>query len=470
MDLSQLAPDVRAALLAGVRRKIAENRLHDYKPYPKQQEFHTAGATFRERLLMAPNQSGKTLCAAAEVAIHLTGRYPDWWAGKRYSAETHWLAGSESGELTRRGVQRLLLGRDIETELGTGYIPRDAIISAAHARGVPGLVDTISVRHASGGISTCGLKSYDQGRGKWQAETCHGVWFDEEPPEDVYFEGITRTNITQGPVMLTFTPLKGVSSVVRRYLIDKSPGTTIVTMALDDAPHYTAEQRAIIIASYPEHEREARAYGRPTMGSGLVFKIPESSITEQSIQIPPHWPRIVGMDFGWDHPTAAVWIAWDRDTDCVHVYDEYRQLEAIPAIHAATMRAKGDWIPVSWPHDGLQHDKGSGEQIAEQYRKLGVKMLPERATFLDGTNGVEAGVMDMLDRMSTGRLKVAAHLSGWLEEVRMYHRKDGKIVKKGDDLLSATRYGIMMLRHASVKSSPRNNTPQYRPADSVSGY
>lgn len=470
MDLSQLAPEIRSALLAGVRQKIAENRLHDYRPYPKQADFHALGSSFRERLLMAPNQSGKTLCAAAEVAIHLTGLYPTWWEGKRYSAPVHWLAGSESGELTRRGVQRLLLGRDIETELGTGYIPKSTIVSASHARGASGLVDTITVRHVSGGVSTCGLKSYDQGRSKWQAETCHGVWFDEEPTEDVYFEGVTRTNITQGPVMMTFTPLKGMSGVVKRYLLDKPAGSTVVRMALEDAPHYTAEQRAAIIASYPENEREARAYGRPTMGSGLVFKVTESSITEQTIQIPPHWPRIVGLDFGWDHPTAAVWLAWDRDTDCVHVYDEYRQSQAIPAIHAATMRAKGNWIPVAWPHDGLQHDKGSGVQLAEQYKAQGVNMLPERATFSDGSNGVEAGVTAMLDRMMTGRLKVAAHLSGWFEELRMYHRVEGKIVKKGDDLLSATRYGIMMLRRAEVQSSPRNNTPQYRPADSVAGY
>jgi hypothetical protein len=106
---------------------------------------------------------------------------------------------------------------------------------------------------------------------------------------------------------------------------------------------------------------------------------------------------------------------------------------------------------VSWPHDGLQHDKGSGIQIAEQYKAQGLAMLDERATFEDGSNGVEAGVMDILDRMKTGRFRVAKHLEDWWQEFRLYHRKSGQIVKERDDLMSATRYGVMMLRHARVK-------------------
>jgi hypothetical protein len=120
----------------------------------------------------------------------------------------------------------------------------------------------------------------------------------------------------------------------------------------------------------------------------------------------------------------------------------------VPAIHAASIRSWGDWLPVAWPHDGLQHDKGSGQQLKEQYRAAGLKMLDEQASHAEGGNGVEAGLMDMLERMETGRLKVFAGLTEWFEEFRLYHRKDGKIVKVRDDIMSATRYGIMMLRHA----------------------
>ena len=224
-------------------------------------------------------------------------------------------------------------------------------------------------------------------------------------------------------------------------------------MTIDDAEHYTPEQRQAIIDSYPEHEREARVKGIPSMGSGRVFPVPEEQIVIDPIAIPGHWPQIVGVDFGWDHPFAAMSLAWDRDADRVYVVNEYAQREQTPVVHTAAIKAWGAWIPVAWPHDGLQHDKGSGEQLAEQYRAQGLNMTPERATFLDGTNGLEAGVMEMLDRMKTGRWKVFRTCGGWLQEFRLYHRVDGLIVKERDDRISASRYAMMMLRHAMVKPS-----------------
>lgn len=227
----------------------------------------------------------------------------------------------------------------------------------------------------------------------------------------------------------------------------------VVQMTIDDAEHYTPEQRAEIIASYPAHEREARVKGVPSMGSGRVFPIPEEDIRAAPFAIPAHWPQINGMDFGWDHPFAAINLAWDRDADCIYVCKEYAAREATPVVHAAAIKPWGDWIPCAWPHDGLQHDKGSGEQLAEQYRGQGLKMLHEKATFPDGGNGVEAGVMEMLDRMQTGRWKVFETCGGWLGEFRLYHRKDGLIVKLKDDRISASRYGMMMLRHAITQPS-----------------
>lgn len=407
---------------------------------------------------MAGNQLGKTVAGAAEMAMHLTGRYPEWWVGHRFTKAITAIAGSESYELTRDGVQRLLVGPPANDEdWGTGYIPADAIVSRTRRAGVSNALDSITIKHVSGGTSTLLFKAYDQGRGKWQANTVDYVWFDEEPPEDVYFEGITRTNATGGLVRLTFTPLRGMSSVVARYLLEDSPDREVVTMTIDDAEHYSPEDRARIIASYPPHEREARTKGIPSMGSGRIFPIPEEDIVVEPFAIPAIWPQIVGIDFGWDHPFAACRTAWDRDNDCIYVVGEYRQREATPIIHAAAIKPWGAWIPVSWPHDGLQHDKGSSEQLAAQYRAQGLNLTEERATFDDGSNGVEAGVSEMLQRMQTGRWKVFSTCQMWVEEFRLYHRDNGLIVKERDDVMSASRYAMMMRRFADVERKPKSN-------------
>ena len=431
------------------RQLTSQDRISDYRPYQKQLEFHNAGAIARERLLMAGNQLGKTLAAGFEYAMHATGRYPEWWQGKRYDRPIVGWAAGITGESTRDNVQRILLGRP--GSYGTGAIPKDSIVELTSARGQPDLQDSIKVRHASGGVSHIALKSYEKGREKWQGETLDMVWFDEEPPLEIYIEGLTRTNTTMGPVFLTFTPLLGMSEVVKRYLIDKVPGTHVTQMTIDDVAHYSDAQRKAIIDSYPEYERDARTRGIPQLGSGRVFPLSDTAIRCQSFAIPSHWPRICGIDFGWDHPSAGVQCAWDRDADCLYVIAAHRAREQTPAMFAAAVKPWGKW-PWSWPHDGLQHDKGSGDQLMALYRNQGLEMLPVKATFEDGTNGVEAGVMDMLDRMQTGRLKVFTHLTPWFEEFNLYHRKDGLIVKEGDDLISATRYALMMRRYAKTET------------------
>ena len=159
------------------------------------------------------------------------------------------------------------------------------------------------------------------------------------------------------------------------------------------------------------------------------------------------------MDFGYEHPFAAAELVHDRDTDTVYVAKCHRLKEASPIEHAAAIRAWGKDLPWSWPRDGKRETlEGAGIALAEQYRAQGLNMLFEHAQFEDGSVSVEAGIMMMLDRMRTGKLKVFKDHLDWWEEFRLYHRKDGKVVKEGDDLLCATRYALMMLRHAKTKS------------------
>ena len=480
LDLAAADPE---KLNREIQRALDRRKLYFYTPYPKQMEFHAAGNIpgVTERLLMAGNQLGKTLSAGAETAMHATGEYPSWWTGKRFSQPTQFWVGGDTSQTTRDNPQRILLGQ--VNEWGTGMLPGNMIEKITkHVHGVSDAAETVLVKHKpTGRTSRIQFKSYDQGRERWQGETIDGVWFDEEPPLDIYSEGKTRTQVKNGIVYLTFTPLKGMSEVVLRFLQEKPPGTIVISMTIHDALHYSAEQRQAIIKGYPEHEREARAMGIPIMGSGRVFPIKEEALKIDPFVIPAYWPRIAGMDIGYNHPTAVVWLAWDRDTDNLYVYECYRVKEQGPAVHAAAIKARGIWIPVAWPHDALQHDKGGGcEQIAKQYRDNGVRMLLKHATHPppkgkkegEGGYSLEAGVIALLERMQQGRFKVFRHLNDWFEEFRFYHRKDGLIVRERDDLMSATRVGTMMLRHAKIQIANNGtvgNVMPFQPSDPMMG-
>lgn len=442
-------------MLKELKRRKDRRKLYDYKPYLKQRLFHNQGVTFRERLFMAGNQLGKTVASAHEIAIHLTGQYPDWWEGRRWNRPVVGWAMGITNESTRDTLQRLLLGRP--GEWGTGTIPADSIIDIKRAQGIADAVDTIMVKHISGGMSRVSFKSYEKGREKLQGETIDFAALDEEGPMGIYTEVLTRTNATGGMLFMTFTPLLGMSDVVKRFLNEPSPDRVVITMTIEDVDHYTREEKDRIIASYPAHERKARALGIPFLGSGQVFPVPEDDVMIEYMPLPDHWPRVCGIDFGFDHPFAAVWLAWDREKDVIYVYDVFKNRMGTPRTHAPVIISRGPWIPVAWPHDGLQHSKDSGIQLAEQYRAAGLNMLHERAQYEETPDGsqtsrfsVEAGIMDMLERMKSGKFKVFSHLADWWEEFRMYHRKDGKIVPKDDDAMSATRYAVMSLRFAQV--------------------
>jgi phage terminase large subunit-like protein len=449
--------EIERRLAAEQERRVAEKRLQHYVPYSRQREFHEAGATHRERLLMCANRFGKTMCGSAELAFHLTGDYPQWWCGKRFDKPVRAWAAGVTGETTRDVLQEKLIGPPFrESEWGTGMIPKAAIAGIATSRGIPAAIDTVSVRHISGGLSSLQFKSYERGREKWQGAALEVVYFDEEPDHDIYAEGLTRTNETGGIVYLCFTPLLGQSTVVQRFLSGSHPDRAVTSATIDDAPHFTEEDKARIVSSYLPHEREARTKGIPALGSGRVFPIAEESIAIERRDIPDHWPRIGGLDFGWTHPSAAVEIAWDRDVDCVYVIKAHRVSEATPVVQAAALRPWGN-IPWAWPRDGRRETlEGAGKPLADQYSAQGLKMLHEHAQYEDGTVSVEAGLMDMLTRMEGGRFKVFRHLTDWFEEFRLYHRRDGKVVKERDDLMSATRYAVMMLRYARTTEAAAN--------------
>lgn len=210
-----------------LRTRLSRNRLAAYRPYPRQREFHDAGKLHDERLFMAGNQLGKTLAGGSEWAMHLSGRYPDWWRGHVFDHPVKFWAAGVTGESTRDNPQRVLVGPPQQKELwGTGTIPFDALKETSPSRGLPGALDSVVVRWGGGGDiqageSVCAFKSYEKGREKWQGETLDGVWYDEEPPIEIYSEGKTRTQATGGLNIMTLTPLLGMSDVVMLFLTEE---------------------------------------------------------------------------------------------------------------------------------------------------------------------------------------------------------------------------------------------------------
>lgn len=451
-------PEQKARLekLEDLRKLKAEFQLLTYKPYAKQLQFHNLRN--RERGLIAGNRLGKTMSAGMEVAMHLTGFYPEWWEGKRYRKPVRLGVGSKTGDLLKRGPQKMLMG-DNPAVFGTGTIPRALIHETKAAKGVSDGLDSVRVRYTregkpTGEVSEALFLSYEEGRESWQSDNWDGAWLDEEPPIDVYTEALTRTNTTLGLIWFTATPMLGMSDVIRRYL-NHEGDTGFVSMGVHDVDHFTSLSKTDQdrwLSSYPEWERKARLFGEPMLGEGAIFQFDTELLLVEPFEIPRHYAVLGAMDFGIDHPFAAVKVAYDRDSDTMYVTNTYRQRGLTPVGHCSALRHWGN-IPWAWPHDGLQRDKNSGKQLAQFYRENGLSLLSEHAQYAgERGNGLWASITDLDDRMKSGRLKVFRGSQHQLfEEIRFYHQTDGKPMPEHDDLIAAVRYAAMMLRYAEVE-------------------
>ncbi len=455
-----------------LKKRQRFEKISFYDPYPYQLDFHATGFEHNQRLLMAANRIGKSYCGAAEMAYHLTGIYPEWWTGKKfYKPITAW-AGGVSNETTRDIVQAELLGSPDDPEaFGSGAIPKETIIKTERKPGVPNAKSVALIRHTSGENSSLHFKAYEMGVDKWQGRSVDVVWLDEEPSRELYSQAVTRTLDRKGMVYMTFTPESGMTETVAAFMNDIKKGQSLTNATWDDASEHVKTLRGKeghlnddvmeqILSAYSPHEREMRRFGRPSIGSGLIFPIPEEKLMIDPIEIQDHWPRIAAIDFGWDHPTAVVWCAVDNESETFYIYDCYRASKASPAVHSEVIRQRPYFIPIAYPHDGNRRDSMGNPGLAEQYRGHGCNFLLEHFTNpaglgqTKGSNSVEEGLMAMLQSMEAGKFKVFNTLPHWFEEYRMYHRKEGKVVALRDDLMSATRYAFQSQRHAIAGSDP----------------
>lgn len=440
-DLEELA-----AILAELELRQAGNKIKSFfrsrnDGYTKHWAFFDAGSKYRQRLLMAANRVGKSFAGGCELVYHATGVYPPDWKGKRFPCANDWWIVSDTDETSRQIIQLLLLGP--VGAFGTGLIPRDALDfdSLKDAVKADTRVKAIRVRHITGGFSTISLKSSEQGRKAFQGTEVN-VWIDEECPMDVYQECLMRTMTNDRIMILTFTPLKGLSDVVMSFLEEgdvNSEGETgvgkyVVRATWDDAPHLTEKAKQELLASIPPHQRDARSKGIPMLGAGAVFPISEDQYVVQPFDIPKHWPRAFGMDVG--SKTAAAWIAHDRESDVIYMYSEHYLEDALPSSHAQSILARGKWIKGVIDTSSHGDSQTDHRNLFDMYISLGL-------TVQNADKAVEAGIYEMWERFTSGRLKVFSTCTKFLEEIRIYRRDEkGRIVKKADHLIDSLRYAV----------------------------
>ena len=439
-------------------RRQREEKLRLYRPHPKQRLFHQCDK--HNRWALGGNRTGKTEVGAAELVWFARGTHPF----KRITRPMDLWAVSLTNEVQRDVAQKKVLSY-LDPKWIKGVKMREGRADDPDH----GVIDFILVESVHGGNSIIGFKSCDQGRERFQGTSKDGIWFDEEPPLEIYQECVMRTLDCNGYIWGTMTPLKGLTWVYDLIYLNErdDPEVWYIAMSWEDNPYLPAEEVKRLTLTLTDEELEARRHGRFVALSGLVYKeFREEIHVIDPFPIPREWQDTISIDPGMDAPLSAHWYACDHDGNVYVVAEHYRRGWNIVQHMREIERISYE---LDWKRDirghlsaimdaaADQHTLQSERSVAEVFREAGLNVNTN-------VNKVKWAGIQMVKRylelqphldekrwpQGKPRLFIFSCCTAMVKEIKAYRWKENndetgreEPIKKNDHAMDDLRYYIM---------------------------
>lgn len=409
--------------------------------HEKQMLFHKCKK--RNRWVFGGNRSGKTECGAVEAVWLARGIHPYRQNRDRMSG---WVV-SVTYEVQRDVAQSKIL-----KYLAPRYI--EDIVMQSGRKGAPeyGIIDHIAVRNSFGHISKIGFKSCDQGREKFQGASLDFVWFDEEPPKDIYDECRMRVFDRSGDIFGTMTPLKGLSWVYEEIELNafNNPEVWKEHIEWADNPFLPKDEIELLESSISEDAQQSRRYGHFFENTGLVYpEFSEDIHVIEPFSVPFEWQSNISIDPGLNNPTSCHFYAVDWDGNIYVVGEHYEKGKDID-YHAEQIFKLAD--DLSWHRDSSgricalidsaasQRTLSSQKSVAELFCSKGINV--NTRVNKDLFSGI-AKVKEIL-KARPPKIFIFKNCVNLIRELKSYWWGDGDRPKKSDDhALDELRYFVM---------------------------
>jgi phage terminase large subunit-like protein len=460
------------------------NSLKYFRPFDHQRSFFRTGSADR-RGILAANRVGKTTSTCYETAMHLTGIYPEWWDGYRFDKPITCMVAGEGWSQVALVLQQELLGTQdvkITESLGTGAIPRDCIVTDTMRNDGANCIG-VEIRHKSGANSYLLFANYTQEVRQLQGFKLNLAVFDEQPPDDFFSEVVTRTATTQGKVLCSFTPLKGLNGLVSKFW-NKEPGYEYIRVSWDDVPEYDPwgqpfllmETRRQLERDYLPHEREARIAGKPVMGKGAVFQLanwPTYKPGEFNFSIMPNIQRVIALDLGLvNDKTVISLMYWDpyEKTAFLHKQIVVQGIEeAVPMQYINhLLRPEVFGCPIVLPADASTPGRYtmSSNSIRELFESYELNVIQDPIMNPPDpqgrrTNHKSYGINVMRQMLEVGSLMVNESCTYFLNESQNYFVDEKGRFSDPDDCIDSCRYALLACLQG-IAEPWDNRTPQER--------
>jgi len=478
-------------LAVAVSEDMQFNQLKYFRPFEHQVKFFQTVST--RRGILAANRIGKTVSTCYETAMHLTGIYPAWWTGYRYTKPITCMVAGEGWSQVALVLQNELLGApDVKQSdnLGTGAVPRVCILRDTMRADGANCIG-VEIAHTSGGKSYLLFANYTQEVRQLQGFKLDLAVFDEQPPDDFFSEIVTRTATTQGQILCSFTPLKGLNGLVSKFW-NREEGYDYIRVSWDDVPEYDLWHEPFLLKAtrqqlerdYLPHERDARMQGRPIMGKGAVFQIrtwPTYISGDYKFSEMKNIQRVIALDLGLVNDKTVIslmyWDPYERSAWLHKQIVVQGVEEAVPTQYINhLLRPEVFGTPIVLPADANTQGRytmssASIRELFEQY-ELNVH---ERAIMNPPdpqgrvTNHKSYGINQMRQMLEVGSLMVNENCVDFLREAQNYFVDQQGRFSDPDDCIDSARYAILACLQG-IAEPWDNHTPAQRMAAQRSRY
>ncbi|MDE6586642.1 MAG: terminase family protein [Clostridia bacterium] len=441
---------------AELKRRRTPNKIDLYnkgaKRHKKQLAFHKCKK--RNRWVFGGNRSGKTECGAVECLWIARGVHP---YRKNRKDVFGWVV-----SLSQQ-VQRDVAQAKILSYLPKSWIADITMLSGRKDNPAGGVIDQIKIRNVFGGISTIGFKSCDQGREKFQGSSLDFVWFDEEPPKDIYEECVMRVMDRRGDIFGTMTPLKGKTFIYGEIFMNvrKNPEIWHEFMTWEDNPYLSKKEAKLLESALDGSALDARKYGRFSAGAGLVYpEFDESIHVIPPFAIPREWQETISIDPGLNNPLSAHWYCVDWDGN-IYVVAEHFAAGKDVDFHADAIKEISRKL--GWKTDARgrvaalidsaanQRTLASSKSVAELFCERGI--LVNTRVDKDVFAGIARIKAFLKKDNGEGNLYIFSNCVNMIDEFKRYYWADGDTpVKRDDHCMDELRYFIMTRPRPAVKN------------------
>lgn len=427
-------------------RRKSYSRLDRYNSgkskHKKQIAFHKS--LKKNRWVFGGNRSGKTECGAVETIWIARGCHPY----RENKADTVGWVVSLSTQVQRDVAQSKIL-----SYLDKSWIEDIVMLSGRKDSPENGIIDTIIIKNVYGGYSKIGFKSCDQGREKFQGTSLDYVWFDEEPPYDIYKECLMRVIDREGIVYGTMTPLKGLTWVYNDIYLNanNNPEVWHIHMEWNDNPYLSQNEIKLLTDTLSKEELEARRYGLFTSASGLVYpEFDENVNVIEPFNVPYDWYDTLSIDPGLNNPLSCHWYAVDYDGNVYVIAEHYMAGKDIE-YHANMINSISDrlgWHRRNGKLHALidsaanQRTLSSPKSVSELFGEYGIAVNSN--VNKDLFSGIQRVKSYLKNANGVSRLFIFKTCVNMIREIKGYFWGNADTpIKKDDHSMDELRYYIM---------------------------